>query len=82
MSAFVLYFTASSSVTTGFCKFYYYFQKQVLYEFFSFLDNFSQKNPPFSPQITIFPIHTVVDFQRRKPLQIETSTKHFYCNFI
>jgi hypothetical protein len=31
MSAFVLYFTASSSVTTGFCKFYYYFQKQVLY---------------------------------------------------
>ena len=51
MSAFVLYFTASSSVTTGFCKFYYYFQKQVLYELFSFLDNFSpkKKKPIFTP---------------------------------
>lgn len=62
MSVFVLYFTASSSVTTGFCKFYYYFQKQVLYELFSFFDNFSHKKKTFSPWIIIFPIHTVVDF--------------------
>lgn len=49
MSVFVLYFTASSSVTTGFCKFYYYFQKQVLYELFSFFDNFSHKIFFFTP---------------------------------